>query len=220
MISNNSSMILQGGNAQASNIAGGGAAAVADALSLAISTKSIDVGEDVRLLGGGTTQSGSAVVSAGAGIDPNTLNIVAGGNVVLQGGLGINTVAKIVNEGDITMRIGGGSTYSYVHSVTGAEIADPGLIMIGISSGSGIFNGQNLELSGTSLPIEINFSGGGGIHKISDPNRSAAYIQTGVKLFDTSLLNYLIFAANEETRTARVRAGLGAGDESNLPACN
>jgi hypothetical protein len=217
---NNSSMILQGGNAQASNIAGGGAAAVADALSLAISTKSIDVGEDVRLLGGGTTQSGSAVVSAGAGIDPNTLNIVAGGNVVLQGGLGINTVAKIVNEGDITMRIGGGSTYSYVHSVTGAEIADPGLIMIGISSGSGIFNGQNLELSGTSLPIEINFSGGGGIHKISDPNRSAAYIQTGVKLFDTSLLNYLIFAANEETRTARVRAGLGAGDESNLPACN
>jgi hypothetical protein len=160
------------------------------------------------------------VVSAGAGIDPNTLNIVTGGNVVLQGGLGINTVAKIVNEGDITMRIGGGSTYSYVHTVTGAEIADPGLIMIGISSGSGIFNGQNLELSGASLPIEINFAGGGGIHKISDPNRSAAYIQTGVRLFDTSLLNYLIFAANEETRTARVRAGLGAGDESNLPACN
>jgi hypothetical protein len=94
------------------------------------------------------------------------------------------------------------------------------LIIIGSGLSSGIFNGQNLELDGNDLPIRITFTDGGTINKISDPGRGSAYIQTGVKLFDTSLLNYLIFAANEETRTSRLRAGLTGGDDSNLPACN
>jgi len=217
---NDSSVIFQGGNAHGDNSAGGGAVAIANAISLGIQKNDTDIGSDLKLAGGQTSRTGSATVSAGAEIDPDTLTIVTGGNVILEGGQGVNTAAKIVNRGNITMRIGGSSTYSYTHSVTGAGITGPGLILLGISSGSGLFNGQNLELDGMALPIEITFTGGGGISRIADANRSAAYIQTGVYLFDTSLLNYLIFAANEETRTARVRAGLGAGDESDLPACN
>ena len=34
------------------------------------------------------------------------------------------------------------------------------------------------------------------------------------------VLGYIIFAANEETRAARTRAGLSSGDEANMPSCN
>jgi hypothetical protein len=44
-------------------------------------------------------------------------------------------------------------------------------------------------------------------------------IQTGLATFDNSLLSYIIFAANEETRAARIRGGLGSADELGAPAC-
>ena len=159
-------------------------------------------------------------MSAGAEIDPTEMRIITGGNLVLEGGTGVNTAAKIINAGDIVMRIGGNTPYTYTDSILGTQTTlGGGLIIIG-GVGSGIFNGQNLELSGTDLPVQATFTGGGGLIRITDASRASAYIQTGVNQFDTSLLNYLIFAANEETRTSRVRAGLGGTDDSNLPSCN
>ena len=219
--SNDSSIVLQGGKASGDNRLGGGVVAFADSLLLAKTTKETDIGGGITLSGGETTRFGSAVVSAGVGIDPAVLNMVIGGNLVLQGGIGQNTAANIVNEGDITIQIGGKAPHTYTSTTLGTQAtANGGLIIIGNGLSSGIFNGQNFELDGNDLPVRITFTNGGTINKIGDPGRGSAYIQTGVKLFDTSLLNYLIFAANEETRTSRLRAGLTGGDDSNLPACN
>jgi hypothetical protein len=45
-----------------------------------------------------------------------------------------------------------------------------------------------------------------------------ASILSGVNLFDESLLSYIIFAANEETRAARIRRG-SFGDSDLGPPC-
>jgi hypothetical protein len=52
-----------------------------------------------------------------------------------------------------------------------------------------------------------------------DAGRGDSIVQTGLSTFNTSLLSYIIFAANEETRAARIRKGLGEGDDLGAPAC-
>ena len=194
--------------------------AIADAVLLAKSTKSANVGGDMILMGGQTSQVGSALVSASAQVDPNVLEITVGGNIVLQSGVGGGTAARIQNEGDITIKIAGNAPYTYTDTVEGVKtIPKGGFIIIGNSS-SGIFNGQNTPIEGNELPILISLTGGGSITRITDNGRGTSLMQSGVKPFDTSLLNYLIFAANEETQTTRVSAGIGGSDDANLPACN
>ena len=219
---NDSSILIQGGTSSGNNIAGGGALALTDAVILAKSSKSIDIGGDLVMKGGAVSRVASATLSAGAQIDPATLNITVGGNMVLQGGLGAGAEAKIVNEGEIVLRIGGTADYTYMHTVDGAKTVGPGLIFVGAGAGTGIFNGLNVQLNDNALPVDIAFTGigGGRVQLLSDPARAVAYIQTGVKGFDTSLLNYLIFAANEETKASRLRTGAGGSDDSNLPSCN
>ena len=72
-----------------------------------------------------------------------------------------------------------------------------------------------------ALPIfRAAFTGGGGYTILVDAGLPSAFIEaSSLRAFD-SLLGYIIFAANEETRAARIRAGLGASDDSNMPACN
>ena len=173
--------------------------------------------------GGRSTRLGSAVVSAGATLDPEQLIITTGGNVVLEAGTGSNTNAKIVNQGEIILNISGSKPYTYTNSLFGSQtILGGGLIIIGNDATSGLFNGQDEKITGKSLPIKVNFGGSADFRYVFDNARSSAYIQSGVIPigFDTSLINYLIFAANEETKATRLRAGLGAGDDSSAPSCN
>ena len=48
---------------------------------------------------------------------------------------------------------------------------------------------------------------------------ASGVVQTGLTTFDDSLLSYVIFAANVETRALRFRTGLGEGDDIGAPAC-
>jgi len=218
---NHSNMLLQGGTANAT-VTAGGALSSADALIVATRSKTVSIGGNLVLNGGTTTRSGSGVVSATASIDPSQLTITTGGNVVLQAGTGTNADAHITNEGDIVMNINGNASFSYSNLGFGTTpTVGPGLIVIGNAPASGLFDGTNGKLDGHSLPIQLKFGGGGSYQLATDSGRGTAYVQTGVLPgFDTSLINYIIFAANEETRTSRVRAGLGSGDDSSAPSCN
>ena len=220
---NESNVILNGGTVTGNNTSGGGVATVADAVLLAYGSKNIDIGGSLILKGGTSTRLGSAVVSAGATLDPEQLVITTGGNVVLEAGTGPNTNAKIVNQGEIILNISGSKPYTYTNSVLGSQtILGGGLIIIGNDTTSGLFNGQDEKITGKSLPIKVNFGGSADFRYAFDNARSSAYIQSGVIPigFDSSLINYLIFAANEETKATRLRAGLGAGDDSSAPSCN
>ena len=78
-----------------------------------------------------------------------------------------------------------------------------------------------MPLPGTAAPISIYLTGGGVLtrHFPVGGNFAPAVIQTGVTTFDESLLSYIIFAANEETRAARIRRGLGVDDDLGAAAC-
>jgi hypothetical protein len=68
--------------------------------------------------------------------------------------------------------------------------------------------------------IKANFVGGGSYTLLIDGGLSPAFITANTPRAFDSLLGYIIFAANEETRAGRIRAGLGASDDANMPACN
>jgi hypothetical protein len=88
---------------------------------------------------------------------------------------------------------------------------------------SGFFDSNNVPLGGGSPPVEFPITIGvvaaAGYQRVPDTGLGAAVIQTGLATFDQSLLSYIIFAANEETRAARMRRGLGEGDDLGAPAC-
>jgi hypothetical protein len=86
--------------------------------------------------------------------------------------------------------------------------------MIG-GSGSGLFDANNLSVSGAAKPITINVPVTFG----PDAGLGDSIVQTGLSTFNNSLLSYIIFAANEETRAARFRKGLGDSDDVGAPAC-
>ena len=219
---------LVGGTASANNSNGGGAVAAADAVILARDYKQMTIRGDLFLVGGMATSTGSAQPSATALIDPTlTLVIRTGGSVVLQSGqVAGNNVsgaasARIVNEGNIELFIGGNTPYTYTNPASGiVSVLPGGLLLIG-GGGSGILDKNSVPLPGTAAPITINFTGGGAITQFSPGggNFAPAVIQTGVTTFDESLLSYIIFAANEETRAARIRRGLGVDDDLGAAAC-
>ena len=91
--------------------------------------------------------------------------------------------------------------------------------MIG-SGDSGFFESHNVPLGGGSFPIQFPITvNTGSFVKVLDQGLGAAVVQTGLSVFDQSLLSYIIFAANEETRASRIRRGLGEGDDLGAPAC-
>jgi len=64
-------------------------------------------------------------------------------------------------------------------------------------------------------------SGGGGYGLITDGTKATAFIQSASpRGFDDSLMSYIIFAANEETRTGRIRTNISNLDDSSKPSCN
>jgi hypothetical protein len=221
---NSTNISLFGGDAASDARAGGGAIASSDAFMVAKNTKSIDIGGTLLLRGGKTALTGQS--TAVAKLDPSVLTISTGGDIILIGGEGPNSSASIVNNGDIQLVIGGNGyrtiTYSALKDLSTFEtktVTVPGgLIIIG-GPGSGLFGARSTQIE-LGDQIKAAFTRGGGYTLSIDTGLPSAFIEANsLRAFD-SLLGYIIFAANEETRAARIRAGLGASDDSNMPACN
>jgi hypothetical protein len=214
---------LQGGTAVADNTGGGGAIASASALILGSTTVQISHGGSMFLVGGNASSFGSAQASSLAVVDPTSaLEIYSGGNVILQAGqtngaLNAAASARIINEGFIRIDLGAGAP-NYIYTPDGVDLGK-GVILIG-GAGTGAFSGSPIALpvlSHATDPIRIS---GGGLVKYTPlgANFADAQLLSGVNLFDESLLSYIIFAANEETRAARIRRGL-EGEDLGAPAC-
>ena len=219
---NTSNLILKAGTASTNTTGGGGAIASADAFIVAISKKEIDIGGTLMLRGGTTPKTGQS--SAVASIDPNELIIRTGGDIVLIAGTGTNSSANILNSGDISLFIGGNGsvlkdiTFTTANAGSRTVTVPGGLILVG-GAGSGLFGARNVPI-GFGDEIKGTFSGGGIFTSIGDSGLSSAFITANAPRSYDGLLSYIIYAANEETRAARTRAGLGASDDSNSPSCN
>jgi hypothetical protein len=214
------SLVLQGG---AAKVDAAGSFAAADALILVKNDKKIDT----RSTGSFIIRGGKAEVigdpvrarntTARAALDPSTLTMNLAGNLILQGGVGPSgsvTSARIDAGGDININVHGpGISYSYTTSSGGTNVLSGQAFMIG-GSGSGIFDKSFLPLDGRVSPILINVS----MTRVIDPGLGDAVIQTGRNVFDQSLLNYTIFAANEAANTRRIRR-LGSDDDGGAAAC-
>ena len=79
--------------------------------------------------------------------------------------------------------------------------------------GSDLANNQ--PVAGSGEPIDISVP----VTRDTDSGRGDSIVQTGLATFNNSLLSYIIFAANEETRAARIRKGQGDSDDIGAPAC-
>jgi hypothetical protein len=224
---NASNITITGGNAASDASAGGGAIASADAFLLADNSKLIDIGGNLALQGGITALTGQS--TAVARVDPNVLRIITGGDIHLIGGVGPNSSASIINAGDIEFYIGGGGRKTLTYQVSAsATAATPvvqrshevpgGLVIVG-GRGSGLFGAQNQAII-FGDEIKVFYSGGGTFTTVIDGPMSAAFVQANSPRANESLLRYIIYAANEETRASRARAGIGGADDSNLPSCN
>lgn len=199
---------VKGGSAT-STANGGGALATADAILLSTGTKTIIVDGDMNIIGGSTFAGSQGVKPANAGqasaaaiVDPIRLTITTGGDLTLESGkVGTNNQANLQSSGEIVLNV-------------------RNLFLKG-APGSGLFTGSGQALSGPpyNLPIEVNLKGGQVVITQSSIYGSVATVKSDVTPVYDGLLNYIIYAANEETRAARIRAGLGAGDDSNLPSC-
>ncbi|MBE0627388.1 MAG: hypothetical protein IH606_21525, partial [Burkholderiales bacterium] len=227
--SNSSSITLQGGTATSSTAAGGGALAAADALILGTVSKFIDIGGNIELMGGTANSLDGGQTSAGAKIDPPNLTINVGGYIKLAGGVGPGAPAAIVNSGDMVINIGGKFDHSYTDAAGTHTVKDVGLLLLG-GAGSGLFDRDNQEITlyyDVSSQVLIRFpainggAGGGNYFQLTDATRATAFIQSlSPRGFDDSLMSYIIFAANEETRAGRINTGLSNVDDSNKPSCN
>ena len=220
------SLLIQGGTSvlQSSN-----ALSVASAVLLAKDYKKITTnGLGSLVIKGGTAEvtSGNALkAQALAQLDPSELILDIAGNLVLQGGtgpLGSQTSARIDAGGNLLITTHGpaGMQYTYDDTQSGSRTLPGGVVMIG-GGGSGIFDTANVPLQGTGVPITINTLNGGVLTRAFDFGRDDAVIQTGRNVFDQSLLNYLIFAANEAGATRRIRRGSKEDDDAGGgAACN
>jgi hypothetical protein len=172
-----------------------------------------------------TSPTGTQAIAA-ATLDPSTEQIITtGGSVILVGGGATggatsptnDVSARIVNGGDITFNIGGSGTVAVTSRVGTSHTAPAGLVVIG-GGGSGLFGADNKEIV-LGDEIEARFTGGGGFSRLVDARLGTSAVVANSPRSYESLLGYIIFAANEETRAARIRAGLTA-DDSSLPSCN
>jgi hypothetical protein len=232
---NTSNLTVTAGTSYTDTTGGGSAIASADAFLFAATKQVIDIGGSVTLRGGTTPKLGQS--SAAANIDPNDLVIRAGGNIVLIGGSGPNSSASITNSGDIQLVIGAsGNIQNFSYTVGANPVLVPGtglvatsgatatislpggLILIG-GPGSGLFGANNVSVT-PGDQIKVNFTNGGVLSQVTQAGISSAFITADSPRSYDSLLSYLIFAANEETQAARVRAGISTTDDSSSPSCN
>ncbi len=100
-------------------------------------------------------------------------------------------------------------------------VANGGLVIVG-GPGSGIFDSFNNPIGLRAPPVEASFPGGGGyaLLNYSDRSMAPAYIQSGPQRNFDSLLSYILYAANEETRVTRIKVGTTSKDDANLPSRN
>jgi hypothetical protein len=121
-----------------------------------------------------------------------------------------------IDSGDlIVINVNGPAvSYSYNNTESGPRTLTGKFFMIG-SSSSGLFDRNNQSVPGTSSPITINTP----IVYDFDNGLGSSVVQTGRTTFNNALLAYIIFAANEETRSARFRRILGDSDDLGAPTC-
>ena len=227
--SNSSNIILKGGTATSNTAAGGGALAAADALILGTLSKFVDIGGNIELTGGTADSKGGGQTSAAAKIDPVNLRINTGGYIKLIGGEGAGARAAIVNSGDMEINIGGKFDYTYTDATGTHTVKDVGLLLAG-GIGSGLFDRNNQPIKlyyDPSAQVLLLFpainggAGGGAYFMQTDVSKASAFVQSlSARGFDDSLMAYIIFAANEETRTGRIHTGVSNADDANKPSCN
>ncbi|MEI8221356.1 MAG: hypothetical protein WCH91_12050 [bacterium] len=189
------SLDVLAGSATALESGGGFAIAVADVLMFAQTSKNIDIKGSMQMKGG--TSSTTGLASAKALVDPIDLMITVGNTLTLQAGTGPGSAAQIFNDGNIVITAPGG------------------LDLIG-GSGSGLFGYQNVPI-GVGDEIKLI---GGGYRLTFVPGLAKATINASSPRSFDKYLSYILYAANEETRAARLRAGRGVADDSDLPSCD
>jgi hypothetical protein len=227
-ISNTSNITLNGGTATSDTTAGGGALAATDALMLGTSSKFIDIGGNLVLLGGTADSKKGGQTSAGAKIDPVSLRLNTGGYIKLIGGTGAGAPAAIVNTGDMEINIGGKFDYTYTDATGEHTVKDVGLLLAG-GIGSGLFDRKNQPITlyyDVSSQVLLLFpainggAGGGSYFMQTNVTKATAFIQSlSPRGFPESLMSYITFAANDETRSGR-RTGTSTTDDSSKPSCN
>jgi hypothetical protein len=118
--------------------------------------------------------------------------------------------------------VNGTGSYTYSPSGGGTSTLTGGsFYMIG-GSDSGFFDANNVDLAGSlaypqAFPITVSLAGS--FQKIFDAGLAGSVVQTGLITFDDSLLSYVIFAANVETRAIRFRRDLADSDDVGAAAC-
>jgi hypothetical protein len=154
-------------------------------------------------------------------LDPSQLDMTIDGNLVLQGGIstgpaGALASARIDAGEKIIIKVNGPSTsYTYNNTQLGPRTLTGKAFLIG-GPGSGLYDANNQPLEGNlGQAIELNVP----LTRDIDIGLGDSIVQTGLSTFNNSLLAYIIFAANEETRAARFRKGLGDSDDVGAPAC-
>jgi hypothetical protein len=226
---NSSNITLQGGMATSNTAIGGGALAAADAVILGTSSKFIDIGGNIVMSGGTADSNAGGQTSASAKIDPISLRINTGGYIKLVGGVGGGARVALVNSGDMEIRIGGKFDYTYTDATGTYTVKDVGLLLVG-GKGSGLYDRKDqpiklyYDISSQVLLLfpEISGGAGGGTYFLhEDLDKASAFVQSlSPRGFDDSLMAYIIFAANEETRSGRINTGVSNADDANKPSCN
>jgi hypothetical protein len=135
-------------------------------------------------------------------------------------------VSARIDAGDeirITTLAPSSLTYTFTDGQGQSVTLPGGVILVGEPAGTGSFDKALIPLDAGgypgAFPITMSFLNGGQYTKHFDSTLGSGVVQVGRNVFDESLLSYVIFAANEETRAARIRRGLGSGDDLGAPAC-
>jgi len=221
----NGSVLIEGGTATV-NSARSFAASSGVLLVEAAKSLTTTGGGSVIVKGGHTAVSPSLTSTSARNaialgeLDPSTLDMTVDGYVLLTGGTSSGPAGSLasarIDAGDeIKITVNGApTTYSYTDSFGAPRTLNGQFFMVG-GSGSGLYDANNLPVSGAAKPITINVPVNFGL----DAGLGDAIVQTGLSTFNNSLLSYIIFAANEETRAARFRKGLGDSDDAGAPAC-
>ena len=239
VLETNGHILFQGGTA---TLETANAAAVSSALLKIGTDKTITTknGGSVVLMGGTANVSATDAATnlamtstaarnsqAMAQIDPSKLTMTVDGILVLQGGKttgpqGALASARIDAGDEIKITVNGTGPYTYSPSGGGsATLTGSSFYMIG-GSDSGFFDANNVDLAGSlaypqAFPITVSLAGG--FQKVFDSGLAAGVVQTGLITFDDSLLSYVIFAANVETRALRFRRDMAESDDIGAPAC-
>ncbi|TAK81006.1 MAG: hypothetical protein EPO20_27270 [Betaproteobacteria bacterium] len=185
---------------------------------------------------GGTANVSNSLTSISASnatalgqLDPSKLFLNVGGRLVLEGGrhtgpAGSLTSGRIDAGDEIQISVfGAPAPYTYTTSAGTTNTVTGSFLMIG-GRNSGFYDSFNIPLGGASypkeFPITVSMLGDpAGYLRVPDSGLGDGIVQTGLHVFDESLLSYIIFAANEETRAARIRRGAGEGDDVGAAAC-